>query len=161
MYVDALSTAQTPYAFISKKSLFSVLNIMNSLKLDYLELELKHGADVNETEPEFNLNFLQKCIIDEYSLHEKNGEEFAKMVQLLLDYGIDVNHQDDDLCMALHYAIGEEQYELAKILLKNGANPAIVDKNGETALYDLQNLVGADPLKADQRQEMIAYLQPN
>jgi ankyrin repeat protein len=134
---------------------------MDSLKLDYLELELKNGANVNEMEPEFNLNFLQKCIIDEFSLQGKDGEEFAKMVQLLLDNGIDVNHQDVDGCTALHFAIGEEQYELAKILLKNGANPAIVDKRGETAFDDLTNLVGADPLKFDQRQEILLFLRPN
>ena len=161
MYVDALNIAKTPYVFSPKKSLFSVLTVMDSLKLEYLELQLKSGANVNETEPEFNLNFLQKCIIDEFSIHGKEGEEFAKMIQLLLDYGIDVNHQDIDGCTALHFAIGEEHYEVAKILLKNGANPAIVDKRGETALDDLNNLVGQDPLKVEQRQEMLLFLQPN
>ena len=159
MHICPLRHTQTPYGFTHIESLFRVLSKSPSLKAEELELALKNGANINETEDEFNLNFLQKCIIDEYSLEEKENEEFAKVVQVLLDHGIDVNHQDVDGCTALHFAICEEQYELAKLLLKNGANPAIVDKRNETAFNDLINLVSVNPLKVDQRNELLQLLQ--
>ena len=124
-----------------------------------LESLLEWGANVNEVENEFHLNLLQKCIIDDYSLDGEHGAAFAKIVDKLLDYGIDLNHQDVDGCTALHFAICEEQYNLAEILIKNGANPAITDKRGETAWDDLKNLRNPDPLKASERQDLLHLIE--
>lgn len=159
MYTSPVSSAAIPYVFKEKESLFSLLSIKDPCLMSVrLASLLEWGANVNETEDEFNLNILQKCIIDEFSLDGEHGNEFAKMVELLLDYGIDLNHQDTDGCTALHYAICEEQYSLAKILINNGADPAIVDKRGETAFDDLKNLINADPLKTSQREKILQHL---
>lgn len=154
MYTAPLSSTTIPFIITEKKPLFSVLSIKDSSVMSArLESLLKSGANVNETEDEFKLNILQKCIIDEYSY-----KELSKIFDILLNHEIDVNYQDVDGCTALHYAICEEQYELAKILLNNGANPAIVDKNGETAFDDLKSIVNPDPLKVEQRKEMLQLL---
>lgn len=149
MNISPLFPNHTTFALNSEKSLFKEINFSD------LELLLKLGANVNETEKEFNLNFLQKCMIDEVY----KRPEFDQMVNLLINYGIDVNHQDVDGCTALHFAICDEQYDLAKLLLNNGADPAIVDKRGESPYDDLVNLANPDPSKADQRKEMLQLLQ--
>jgi len=104
MSISPLFPNHTTYALNSEKSLFKDINFSD------LERLLKFGANVNETEKEFNLNFLQKCIIDE--VYEK--PEFTKMVSLLINYGIDVNHQDVDGCTALHFAISQSALHWAQ-----------------------------------------------
>ena len=59
----------------------------------------------------------------------------ADLVKWLLDNRANVNFQDGIGFTGLHYC-GQEQYlEIATILLKNGADPNITDKHGNTALW--------------------------
>lgn len=103
---------------------FNAKNIENLLK----------KADVNEKEEKYGMNFLQKCILEDFSLHETEGEIFAEIIQVLIKAKIDLNHQDVDGCTALHLAVEKNQFDLAKLLLEKGAIASIVDRTGKTAL---------------------------
>lgn len=55
-------------------------------------------------------------------------------VQLLLDYGANINAQDAALNFALLEAAQNCMFENTKVLLKNGANPDMMEMEGWTAL---------------------------
>lgn len=154
MFISPTLSPSTPYIFKEENSLFNILDIKDpSIQLARLECMLKWGVNVNETETEFNLNFLQKCILEELP-----EELISKIISLLHAQGIDVNHQALDGCTALHFAICDELYDVAKILLAHGANLAIMDKRNETAYDDLMNLTNANLEKINQREEMLQLL---
>jgi hypothetical protein len=59
----------------------------------------------------------------------------AKAVMLLLEAGIDCNVQGERGATALHHAILMGEFDIARILLANGADPHIKDIDGR-ASYD-------------------------
>ncbi len=124
------------YSF--EKSLFSVFSaekdIFETFNVEYLKKLFKNGADVDETSVD-GVNFLQKCILEEFSLHGPEKEEFSAILKLLIEKGIDLDHQDNFGCTCLHLAIEQEQFDLADFLFENGANHTTVDCDGKTA-YD-------------------------
>ena len=134
-------------------SLFSVFSgdIFKNFNKATLERLFKYQADVNELEEESGMNFLQKCIVEEFSLHESEGDVFAEIIQLLISEGIDLNHQDDNYSTALHLAIEQNQFDLAKLLLDKGADSQLLDiedkypydylrKVDRTVLTELENI---------------------
>lgn len=148
MYTQAISADSVPYVFKQDYSLFSLLEIKDpNVILVRLTSLLEWGANINELEPENQLNLLQKLIIDDVPM-------INEIAELLMDKGIDVNHQDIDGCTALHFAVCDQRYELATKLLYYGANPLIVDKRNESALHDLEHLTHADPSKLEQREQI-------
>ncbi|XP_011040266.1 PREDICTED: ADP-ribosylation factor GTPase-activating protein AGD1 isoform X1 [Populus euphratica] len=56
------------------------------------------------------------------------------MVELLLQYGANINASDSKGHTALHYCIISKRYPIAKLLLRRGANPRAVNGEGKTAL---------------------------
>ena len=56
-------------------------------------------------------------------------------VQAIVDHGADVNAMNNRCQTALWLACYDGQNELAKILLYTGADPNIVDKNGDSSLH--------------------------
>ncbi|KAK9108605.1 hypothetical protein Syun_024616 [Stephania yunnanensis] len=56
------------------------------------------------------------------------------MIELLLQYGVDVNATDLRDQTALHHCINQGRNQFAKLLLSRGANPRTVDGDGKTAL---------------------------
>lgn len=120
-------------------SLFNVFleieNIFETFNVEKIEDLLKNGADVNELEKEYDMNFLQKCILEDFSLHNAEGEIFKAIIQTLISAKIDLNHQDVDGCTALHLAVEKHQFDLATLLIDKGALSSIVDCEGKTA-YD-------------------------
>ncbi|KAL9688386.1 hypothetical protein QQ045_032807 [Rhodiola kirilowii] len=56
------------------------------------------------------------------------------MVELLLQYGVNVNAVDPYGQTPLHYSIIHRKSALAKLLLARGANPQATDKDGKTAI---------------------------
>ncbi|KAB5525214.1 hypothetical protein DKX38_022963 [Salix brachista] len=56
------------------------------------------------------------------------------MVELLLQYGANINASDSKGHTALHYCIISKIYPIAKLLLRRGADPRAVNGEGKTAL---------------------------
>ena len=63
-----------------------------------------------------------------------NGGTWEEKVNQLLDKGIPIDVQDDEGRTILHRAIEDDYSYLAELMLENGANPNIEDKNGDTPL---------------------------
>lgn len=60
--------------------------------------------------------------------------EVIKIINFLIESGIDINAQNKEGCTALMYACTCESYYILKILLENNADINIKDKKGKTAL---------------------------
>ncbi|CAK7336820.1 unnamed protein product [Dovyalis caffra] len=56
------------------------------------------------------------------------------MVELLLQYGANINASDSKGHTALHYCIISKRYPIAKLLVMRGADPQAVNEKGNTAL---------------------------
>ena len=83
------------------------------------------------------------------------------IVQLLVDAGSDINHQDKWLRTPLHYAVNNDDPRAVDVLLKAGANTELRDSEGQTPLREvllepevLERLLaaGADADAPDNRQ---------
>ena len=57
------------------------------------------------------------------------------MVELLISYGADINHQDKNGLTALHVAARGRHSDICRILLENGANAAILDSIKNSPLH--------------------------
>ena len=53
-----------------------------------------------------------------------------EMVKFLCQNGADVNTPGPDFCSSLHIAVIEGRPQIAKVLLKFGANPNLRDEDG-------------------------------
>lgn len=53
----------------------------------------------------------------------------------LIERGVPLDHQDDNGQTALQYVIARSQVDVARILLDAGANPNLLDKYGNSALW--------------------------
>ena len=58
-----------------------------------------------------------------------------KILEWLIKKGANVNHQDKIGYSSLHFCGQEQNIEVAKILLENGANPNILDKHDNSPLW--------------------------
>lgn len=86
-----------------------------------------------------------------------NGE--TAEVRKLINQGADIYAQDGESTTALHYAVYNDQIEIAAVLLEEGANPNDADEYStalitslSTGSYDLAQLLysyGADPKDTD------------
>jgi len=104
--------------------------------LSYLKTLLKYKANPNVHATVEQTSPMQNTIV--------NGQTDKKIeiLELLLDYGADINIQDAFKNTPLHTAIMTvgfgNSYEIFLYLLNKGANPNIPDKYGETPAYKLQ-----------------------
>ena len=69
-------------------------------------------------------------------LHTATEAGHKRIVELLLQKGIDPNTQNDKGETALHIASNERFKQIVSLLLKRGANPNIKDRMGRTALLN-------------------------
>ena len=134
-------------------------NSFNTLTLAQVKtLVEQKGADVNELSPDFQLNFLQQCIAEEFTLHEEN--EFKSIVEYLLEKKVDIDHRAKNGETALYFAIIEDQFDLAELLLKRGADKTIGDNEGKTP-YDILHNFNPTVMSesyAQGRQDMLSLL---
>lgn len=63
----------------------------------------------------------------------KRGVNDVNLVQILLDYGADVNVQDPKGNTALYYAAINRNMRMIDLLLENGADMSIKNKRGDSA----------------------------
>uniref|UniRef100_A0A2P2MHC3 ADP-ribosylation factor GTPase-activating protein AGD4-like isoform X3 n=1 Tax=Rhizophora mucronata TaxID=61149 RepID=A0A2P2MHC3_RHIMU len=126
-------------------------NIVNTTYDEVIGNQLYHVNDANESK--FNMhateskqfdpatcqrikdcddprNCLQGCSLMHLACHCGN----PAMLELLLQFGADINYRDFHGRTPLHYCISKENYALAKFLLRRGASPSIRDGGGLSAL---------------------------
>ena len=97
--------------------------------LDSIELVqdiLKYGANVN-IENQFGLQ--------DSVLHSAAELGNAKIVQLLIDAGADIEKTNSDQQTALHSAVLGDHLEVVELLLKNNANANTQDRQGTSPLH--------------------------
>ena len=69
------------------------------------------------------------------AIHQASARGFAKVVGIFLDYGVDVDLQDDNKQTALHCAAGYGYKEIVEMLLDKNADVGLRDGDGQTALH--------------------------
>jgi ankyrin repeat protein len=114
----------------------------NIMELDYVGKSPLHIAieqdnlEMVELLLEYNANTEIPTSNREYPVHLAsqlvNNEN---IMELLIDYGVNVNHQDDFGRTALHYAIMNGNITMMEMLIEAGADPNIRDENGRTPLH--------------------------
>jgi ankyrin repeat protein/predicted O-methyltransferase YrrM len=117
--------------------------VRRSDNLQAVELLLQHGADAN-TPDRTGKNVLQVAAAS-------NQKDY---IRILVSQGIDINSQDGDGNTALHYplnnAVRNRMFlpyitETVKVLMEEGADPLIKNKEGKSPL-DLAREIGEDEL---------------
>jgi ankyrin repeat protein/WD40 repeat protein len=96
--------------------------------LSYYKLLVEHGANINQT------NFKKENVLQAYPKMPRKWDEkieldYKILVKYLLDAGIDINHQNIDGKTLLHYAVSIVNNDFFKLLIQNGADVNIKDKN--------------------------------
>lgn len=66
------------------------------------------------------------------SLHVAAGNNYDKIVELILTNGVEVNVQSYDGWTALHTASYYNRYKIINLLLQRGADVSVINKNGKT-----------------------------
>lgn len=118
----------------------ALLIASNGFFYDTVSALLKRGANVNAFTPTDGVNALMNVI--NFGRGDKEKESI-KIMNLLIDNGIDINFQGSQGNTALMYASGlgvvTKNPEKARILLDKGAKVNLQNKKGETALMMAAN----------------------
>ncbi|XP_053674078.1 uncharacterized protein LOC128724378 [Anopheles nili] len=96
-----------------------LLSYMEEENLDVVERLLKKGVNPN-IKNQWGRNALL-AIVCHFRSAQWYGHSLAT-IELLLDYGAEIDAQDTDGNTALHHAFMEGQLELVELLIKRGAN---------------------------------------
>jgi len=70
-----------------------------------------------------------------HSIHIAAANGHTEFVQLLLDYGVDVNQQARHQYTPIMYAVRGEHIDIVRLLIKAGADLFMSSKRGKTPLY--------------------------
>jgi ankyrin repeat protein len=92
---------------------------VNCRKVKIAKLLLDNGADPN-------------CLA--YACNKQNNKE---MVDLLLEYGANVNHENKLTDIPIHCAVRNGDLEMVQLLISKGADVNAKDKNDRTAFHKL------------------------
>jgi ankyrin repeat protein len=75
-----------------------------------------------------------------WAIHWASDRGLAEMVTCLINYGADVNAQDEDLQTPLHYACSVGHTEVIKILLsQDDIDITLKDSDGKTAMDTIED----------------------
>lgn len=89
----------------------------------------------------------------------EGNEDRAKLVNFLLEKGVDINAIDRRSGIsALHAAVLENNPPVVELLLRNGANPSVKDRAGGKTPLEMARELGNKPNQSD-RTEIIKLLQ--
>lgn len=72
------------------------------------------------------------------------NESHPEVINVLYEFGGDINAQDDDLRTPLDYAVDNDNPKAARILLKLGADPLLANGSGVNVLDSCKNVVLRD-----------------
>jgi uncharacterized protein len=118
-----LTSCQTETSMQIPASQDSLVEAVNSNRLDAVATALKNGADVNATDS-------QKRSLLLLATHQNNLE----MAQLLVKHGADVNQQDAMKDSPFLYAGAAGYTDLVKLYLENGARFDVFNRYNGSAL---------------------------
>jgi len=144
----SIGSDNEPTATGSAVPLTPLMRVIANWKADEAELLINTGADVNERNgigETALIVFAQTSI--PFSDKEKIRPTFDG-ARLLIERKVDVNSVDVAGWTALMWAVFNENVDLAKFLLQQGANPALVSKSGPTALSIAEKLSNQELLHA-------------
>ncbi|MEP7456584.1 ankyrin repeat domain-containing protein [Phyllobacterium sp. SB3] len=90
------------------------------------------------TSPSFDVN-----TIEDVNLIDLDGQNLLQeaiawrpeLAQSLINLGVDLDNQDKNGQTALQYALARSQFDTARFLIEKGANPNLLDKYGNGALW--------------------------
>ena len=116
-------------AFCKQITLRYRVNLFDQLVYGDSVIEANDGdQNVKATSMKQSLLFFELCTA--------SGEGNVKRVQELIEDGADVNRVDYDKRSALHIACSDGHYEVAKLLVKEGASILVKDRWGQTPYDD-------------------------
>jgi len=116
----------------------------------YLKLALKHGGNPNLENPKNKRTPLFESVMYLDSI---------KHLEILLDAGADINHQDKCGETVLHVAAGQDHYNLIYYLIEKGADPTIKDIWGYTLVYSIEGqLIDPNSEQAKYRLKVVEQL---
>ena len=104
---------------------------------DIVQLLLEYGADPNSISDIDGFTALH-YVLESYTKtpHNDDNEKKLTIIQQLLEKGANIiNIQNENGLTALMMASDEGLSEVVELLLQNGADPNIRDKNGRTAIH--------------------------
>lgn len=99
-----------------------LLDVLNAKKFDLAHWLIKNGADVNKQADGFGLLF--------YMVAFDNQEG----VNFLIDNGVNIDQKNFEGNTALDFALERSTYNIAKILIKHGANINLINDAGNAPL---------------------------
>ena len=103
-------------------------------RVDNLSFDIRDGNNENV-----------KIILSEVGIDALDGYKRTSLIwtscynntdllKWLIDNGANINHQDRNGFSALHFAVKEQHFDTAEILIKNKADLELKDSNGNTPL---------------------------
>lgn len=105
-----------------------------------LQLLIEAGVDIWAVDDSGKSPLYESLFMERYDENEERYYHDIRSFQVLIDSGMDFNHQDENGRTILHL-VGQYNEDLLgcpmdciETMLKRGANPDILDKSGETAI---------------------------
>ena len=114
------------------------------MKYDKVKLLLEHNADPNLQDIK-EKNILIRIIKNHKKINQQ--QNLIKIIQLLLDYNVNVNIEDDmgqnSLIESLY--LEYNRYDIIQLLLKNGADPNTFSKQQWVEMVELHDFLNENP----------------
>ncbi len=106
-----------------------LLHLLWCNDINMIKFLIKNGANIN------NIDKYGSSIF--HGMVQNKSQDIEWLVLLSLKYGADINAKDMYGETPLHIAVCDRKIEMINLLIKNGANPRIVDNDGNLPLHSL------------------------